>query len=98
MRRLINGAAGYSIVLALLLCALPGKAMAAMDVLGEYSYLHVSFSSIWHIFLFILVLVMMPFFLMIFVAWRRGPSQDEMIESVSFPEKKPDNKEAKERE
>lgn len=89
MRKLIKGTASWLVILSLLVCALPGKAMAAMDVLGEYSYLHVSFSSIWHIFLFILVLVMMPFILMIVVAWRRGPASDEdMVESVSFPEDK----------
>jgi hypothetical protein len=98
MRKLINGTVAQFLVLTLLLCALPGKAMAAMDVLGEYSYLHVSFSSIWHIFLFILVLVMMPFFLMIFVAWRRGNSTEDVIDSVSFPDEKKDKHEAKERE
>lgn len=99
MHKLINGTAARFLALALLLCALPGKAMAAMDVLGEYSYLHVSFSSIWHIFLFILVLVMMPFFLMIFVAWRRGGSSEDIIDSVSFPDEKTNkHHEAKERE
>jgi len=65
---------GYGISLmacAGLLLGWPGKAMA-VDVLGEYSYMHVSFSSVWHIFLFILVLVMMPFFLMIYHVWRHG--------------------------
>jgi uncharacterized membrane protein YfhO len=61
----------FAYLLALLICGLPRDALATMDVLGEYSYLHVSFSSIWHIFLFILVLVMMPFFLMIFASWHR---------------------------
>ncbi len=72
MQKLINSpVVRFVSLLALLTCALPRDALAAMDVLGEYSYLHVSFSSIWHIFLFILVLVMMPFFFMIFAAWHR---------------------------
>ena len=72
MQKLINSpVVRFASLLALLICALPKDALASMDVLGEYSYLHVSFSSIWHIFLFILVLVMMPFFLMIFASWHR---------------------------
>jgi hypothetical protein len=100
MQRLINSPVmRFVSLLALLFCALPGKAMAAMNVLGEYSYLHVSFSSIWHIFIFILILVMMPFILMIVVAWRRGPSDEErMIESLSFPEEKKHDRETKEHE
>lgn len=72
MQKLINSpVVRFASLLALLICALPKDALASMDVLGEYSYLHVSFSSIWHIFLFILVLVMMPFFFMIFATWHR---------------------------
>jgi len=72
MQRLINSPMlRLASLLALCVLAMPKDALAAMDVLGEYSYLHVSFSSIWHIFLFILVLVMMPFFFMIFAAWHR---------------------------
>ena len=59
------------ILFTFLLCALPHDAFAAMNVLGEYSYLHVSFSTIWHIFLFILILVVMPFIIMIFASWHR---------------------------
>jgi len=100
MRRLINHPMARFVVPALLLIfALPRNALASWDVLGEYSYLHVSFSTIWHIFIFILILVMMPFILMIFVAWKRGPSDDEKrIESVNFPVADKSDREAKERE
>ena len=72
MQRLINSPVlRFVYLLAMLIFGLPKDALATMNVLGEYSYLHVSFSSIWHIFLFILVLVMMPFMFMIFAAWHR---------------------------
>lgn len=78
MRFFVDMISGYGVslmaLIALLLFA-PERAMA-VDVLGEYSYMHVSFSSVWHLFLFILTLVMMPFLLMIYHVWRNGPRKD----------------------
>jgi len=55
----------------------PTPAMA-MGVLGEYSFLHVTFDSVWHLFIFIFVLVMIPFVLIIFTSWRfRHIKEDE---------------------
>lgn len=79
MRYLMNKMAGFGAslaALAALLVGLPHVAEAG-GVLGEYSYLHVSFSSVWHIFIFILVLVMMPFILMIYHVWRHGPMKGD---------------------
>jgi len=56
---------------------MPTRAIA-VGVLGEYSFLHVTFSSVWHLFLFIFVLVMIPFALIIFTSWRfRHIKEDE---------------------
>ncbi len=51
-----------------MLMLLPGHALAG--VLGEYSFLHVTFDSVWHVFLFIFTLVMVPFALIIVLSWR----------------------------
>jgi uncharacterized membrane protein YhaH (DUF805 family) len=73
MRNLLDRFYMYaaSLLLAGLVLFSPKQAMA-VDVLGEYSYMHVSFSSVWHLFLFILILVMMPFILLIFHAWKQS--------------------------
>jgi len=51
-----------------LLTLLPDQALAG--VLGEYSFLHVTFNSVWHVFLLIFALVMVPFALIIIMSWR----------------------------
>lgn len=59
------------------LVLMPTSAMA-VGVLGEYSFLHVTFDSVWRLFLFIFMLVMIPFVLIIFMSWRfRGLKEDE---------------------
>ena len=73
MRNLIRF---FGCTLGIVLLLAPGQAMA-VAVLGEYSYLHVTFASVWHIFLFILFLVMMPFFFMIYHVWRHGSKTKE---------------------
>lgn len=91
MQKIINTQiVRLGIMFSLLLCVLPHDAFAAMNVLGEYSYLHVSFSTIWHIFLFILVLVMMPFMIMIFASWHRI---NEIKEEKTSVEKESDTQE-----
>jgi len=61
----------------------PAPAMAA-GVLGEYSFLHVTFGSVWHLFLFIFVLVMIPFVLIIVMSWRfRKLKEEESPAGVS---------------
>jgi len=56
---------------------IPTSAMAT-GVLGEYSFLHVTFNSVWHLFIFIFILVMIPFVLIIFTSWRfRNIEEDE---------------------
>lgn len=47
---------------------MPTEAMAG--VLGEYSFLHVTFNSVRHLFIFIFILVMVPFVLLIVLSWR----------------------------
>ena len=65
-----------NIVAAILLSLFPVTARA--DVLGEYSFLHVTFHSVWHLFLFIFSLVMIPFVLLIVSFWRfRNAEPDE---------------------
>jgi len=68
MRNMIKSLAGYFTLFSMALLA-PAPAMAA-GVLGEYSFLHVTFGSVWHLFLFIFTLVMIPFALLIIVSWR----------------------------
>jgi len=59
------------------LTLMPAPAMAK-GVLGEYSFLHVTFNSVWHLFIFIFILVMIPFVLIIFTSWRfRKIKEDE---------------------
>jgi len=61
-----------------ILALMPTSAMA-LGVLGEYSFLHVTFDSVWRLFLFIFMLVMIPFVLIIFMSWRfRGIKEDEV--------------------
>ena len=63
----------------------PASAMAT-GVLGEYSFLHVTFGSVWHLFLFIFTLVMIPFVLLIFVSWRfRKIREDEPAAATDRP-------------
>ena len=79
MRYFMDKISGFGLslmALAGMLIVSPHLAEAG-GVLGEYSYLHVSFSSVWHIFLFILLLVMMPFILMIYHVWRHGPMKGD---------------------
>jgi len=64
-----------AIIAALTLSPVPAMA----GVLGEYSFLHVTFNSVWHLFLFIFTLVMIPFALIIFTSWRfRHIKEDEV--------------------
>ncbi len=59
---------------------------ARADVLGEYSFLHVTFHSVWHLFLFIFALVMIPFVLLIVTFWRfRNAEPDERSAPRSTP-------------
>ncbi len=56
---------------------MPTEAMAG--VLGEYSFLHVTFNSVRHLFIFIFILVMIPFILIIVLSWRfRNIKEDEI--------------------
>jgi len=79
MRNIINSKISESVlwVITAVLALAPTPAMA-VGVLGEYSFLHVTFNSVWHLFLFIFVLVMIPFALIIFTSWRfRHIKEDE---------------------
>jgi len=70
-------------VITAVLVLAPTQAMAA-GVLGEYSFLHVTFSSVWHLFIFIFVLVMIPFVLIIFTSWRfRHIREDEALDDAT---------------
>jgi len=72
----------------------PTQAMAA-GVLGEYSFLHVTFDSVWHLFIFIFILVMIPFVLIIFTSWRfRHIEEDEV--STDMPERTESKEESEE--
>jgi len=65
-----------AMIAAMLLLA-PTPAMAT-GVLGEYSFLHVTYNSVWHLFIFIFILVMIPFAVIIFTSWRfRGMNEDK---------------------
>ncbi len=56
---------------------MPTHAMAG--ILGEYSFLHVTFNSVRHLFIFIFILVMIPFVLIIVLSWRfRNIKEDEI--------------------
>jgi len=56
---------------------MPDQAIAG--VLGEYSFLHVTFNSVRHLFIFIFILVMIPFVLIIVLSWRfRNIKEDEI--------------------
>lgn len=80
MRNIINSQISESMlrVITAVLVLAPTQAMAA-GVLGEYSFLHVTFSSVWHLFIFIFMLVMIPFVLIIFTSWRfRHIKEDEI--------------------
>ncbi|MDQ6960006.1 MAG: hypothetical protein Q9M27_03165 [Mariprofundaceae bacterium] len=64
-------------MITVVLALTPAPAMAA-GVLGEYSFLHVTFKSVWYLFIFIFALVMIPFVLIIFTSWRfRDLKEDE---------------------
>lgn len=63
-------------VLVLLLCVSPA-AHAAVD---SYRFAHVTISTPWYIFIFLMMGVFAPFILMVILAWRvamRKPEQNE---------------------
>ncbi|MDO9371924.1 MAG: hypothetical protein Q7U07_04955 [Gammaproteobacteria bacterium] len=64
-------------IAALLLLAFAGNAQAV----DSYRYLHVTIDTVWHIFLFLLPLVLAPLVLVAWLYWRyakrgKGPNQD----------------------
>jgi len=82
MRKIINPLTGCLTLITVAALA-PTSAMAA-GVLGEYSFLHVTFGSVWHLFLFIFTLVMIPFVLIIVMSWRfRKIKEEEIADTVS---------------
>ncbi len=63
-------------ILAILLCA-SSTAQAAVD---SYRFAHVTISTPWYIFIFLMMGVFAPFILMVILAWRsamRKPEQNE---------------------
>jgi len=69
-------------IIVAVLVLMPTQAMA--NVLGEYSFLHVTFNSVRHLFIFIFVLVMIPFVVIIFASWRfRNIEEDEISANVT---------------
>ncbi|MBY0577658.1 MAG: hypothetical protein K2P57_01280 [Burkholderiales bacterium] len=52
--------------LSMLLVLLQSRASFALD---SYRYMHVSFNTIWYIFIGLMLVILFPFFLMAYLAW-----------------------------